>query len=420
MELLAQVAGARVAPDAVDEYPSPIEQVSITLRTSKVNAVLGTDLTDTQVVDALVPLGIAVEGSGDAIVATAPTFRPDLEREIDLVEEVARRIGFDAIGRTVPKPRAQVGGLTRSQRERRLVADALVGAGFSEAVTVPLVAPADLQRAGAPVDRLVEAANPLRAEESVLRTRILPGLLRTVAANRLHGLGDVSLFETGRVFLAPEADEQVLPDEPVHVAVASAGSVHRRPIEDDRPVDVYDAIDAVRLVLDALEIADARFERAVRSGFHAGRTAAVVVGGVDVGVVGEVASPVLDAFELARPVVAAELDLDALLAAPRRDRSFRPPSPYPPATIDLALVVDENAEAAALARTLRRAAGELLEDVNLFDVFRSEALGAGRKSLAFALRFRAADHTLTDEEVGDVRSRVVDAVRAEHGAELRT
>jgi phenylalanyl-tRNA synthetase beta chain len=420
MELLAQVAGARVAPDAVDEYPSPIEQVSITLRTSKVNAVLGTDLTDTQVVDALVPLGIAVEGSGDAIVATAPTFRPDLEREIDLVEEVARRIGFDAIGRTVPKPRAQVGGLTRSQRERRLVADALVGAGFSEAVTVPLVAPADLQRAGAPVDRLVEAANPLRAEESVLRTRILPGLLRTVAANRLHGLGDVSLFETGRVFLAPEADEQVLPDEPVHVAVASAGSVHRRPIEDDRPVDVYDAIDAVRLVLDALEIADARFERAVRSGFHAGRTAAVVVGGVDVGVVGEVASPVLDAFELARPVVAAELDLDALLAAPRRDRSFRPPSPYPPATIDLALVVDENAEAAALARTLRRAAGELLEDVSLFDVFRSEALGAGRKSLAFALRFRAADHTLTDEEVGDVRSRVVDAVRAEHGAELRT
>ncbi len=177
MELFAEVAGARVAVEAVDEYPDPIPPKTIRVRTSKVNGVLGTQLTDAEVAGALTPLGIDVSGSGDELAAVAPTFRPDLDREIDLVEEVARRVGFAAIGRTVPRPRDQVGGLTHRQRDRRLVADVCVGAGLSEAITLPLVAPDDLARAGAPTERLVEAANPLRAEESVLRTRILPGLL---------------------------------------------------------------------------------------------------------------------------------------------------------------------------------------------------------------------------------------------------
>jgi phenylalanyl-tRNA synthetase beta chain len=419
MELFAEVAGAKVAADAVDEYPDPIAPRGITLRTSKVNAVLGTALSDTDVIDALRPLGIEVEGAANEITATAPTFRPDLEREIDLVEEVARRVGFASIGRTVPRPRDQVGGLDRNQRGRRLVADALVGAGLSEAVTLPLVAPADLNRAGAPTDRLVEAANPLRAEESVLRTRILPGLLRSVAHNRLHGLPDVGLFEMGRVFLVPDADGQLLPDERQHLALALSGTRRRRPVEDDRAVDAYDAVDALRQVFEALELADVRFEGAAQAGFHAGRSAAVVVDGHEVGVVGEVDQPVLDALELARPVVAAELDLDRLLGARRRDRGFRAPSSFPPSSIDLAFVVDDDLEADAVGRTLRAAAGEALEDLRLFDVFRSDALGERRKSLAFALRFRAPDRTLTDEEVGAIRQRCIDAVGGEHGGELR-
>lgn len=418
MELLVDVAGARVAGTTVDQYPHPIERIRISVRTSKVNAVLGTELADTEVLDALRPLGIDVEGSGDAIVATAPTFRPDLEREADIIEEVARRVGFAAIGRTVPRPRDQVGGLTRAQRERRVAADALVGAGLSEAITLPLVARADLERAGAPLDRVVEAANPLRAEESVLRTRILPGLLRALAFNRLHGLSDVGLFEVGRVFLAPQSGA-VLPDEPLHVALALGGSRRRRPVEDDRPVDPYDAIDGLGQLFDALELAAVRFEGAVRPGFHASRAAAVIVDGHEVGVVGELDRDLLDALELSQPVVAAEVDLDRVLAARRRDRTFRPLSPYPPAAIDLAFVVGETVEAGAVAATLRGAADDLLEELRLFDVFRSDAFGPGRKSLAFALRFRAPDRTLTDEEVGAIRQRCIDAVVREHAADLR-
>jgi len=166
------------------------------------------------VIAALRPLGIDVEGAGDAITAEPPSFRPDLEREVDLVEEVARRIGFGAIGRTVPKPADQVGALSRRQRERRIVADALVGLGASEAMTVPLVAPESLVAFGGEV--AVGLANPLRAEESVLRTTLVPGLLAAAALNAARSLPDVCVFEQGTVFAAPAPGELLPQERPAH------------------------------------------------------------------------------------------------------------------------------------------------------------------------------------------------------------
>jgi phenylalanyl-tRNA synthetase beta chain len=427
MELLVEVAGAQVAPAACDVYPAPVEPTRIRLRASRVNTVLGTDLDDEDVWDALAPLGVELDDEGaddgDTVVAIVPTFRPDLDREIDLVEEVARRIGFDRIGRTLPDTRGQVGMLTARQQERRRVADALVGTGLSEAITLSLVSPADLERAGAPLDRIVRATNPLRSEESVLRTAVLPGLLRAVAGNRAQGIADVALFEMGRVFLTPadrrRADDDPLPDEPEHVALAWAGTVRRRPVEDDRAVDVYDALDAVHVVLDALAIDDVVLEPASLAGYRAGRAARVLVGGHDAGAVGEVAPAVLDALGLDAPVVAAELVLDTLLDAARRDRTFRAPSRFPASSIDLAFVVADTVAADDVVRTLRTSTGDLLEDVRPFDVFQSDALGAGRRSVAFALRFRAPDRTLTDADVGALRQQAIDAVVSAHGAELR-
>ena len=222
LELLTEVAGARVAGEVLDEYPTPFTRPRVLVRTSKVNAVLGTALADAEVLDALVPLGIEVTGAGDDLVAVPPSFRPDLEREIDLVEEVARRIGFQAIGRTVPRPTGQIGGLTRSQRDRRLVADALVGAGISEAITLPMVAPVTLA-AFAP-EGVVELENSLRADESALRTALMPGLLGAVRFNVGRGRPNVALFETGAVFRTPDGDA-VLPIERNHVAVVVAGEV---------------------------------------------------------------------------------------------------------------------------------------------------------------------------------------------------
>jgi phenylalanyl-tRNA synthetase beta chain len=426
MELLVEVADAQVAPEAIDAYPRPFTRPQVALRTTKVNGVLGTDLTDTSIIDALVPLGIEVTGTGDELEAAPPSFRPDLEREIDLVEEVARRVGFDAIGRTVPRPRVQVGGLTRAQRDRRLIADALVGAGASEAMTIPLVAPAALDAFGR--GTAVPLANPLRAEESVLRTALLPGLVTAVAFNAARGQPDVALFELGTVFSVPSG-AGVLPDERAMVAAVVAGTVARRPVEDDRPVDVYDATDLLQAVARALGSIGLELEPtaeaggagdvAVGPGWHPLRAARISVAGQEIGTVGELAPEIVSAAGLAGPVVAFEADLGAWCAAPRSPLGFRAPSPFPPSSIDLAFVVAESVPAAAIASTLRGAGADLLEDLRVFDEFRSEALGAGLRSLAFSLRYRAPDRTLTDAEVGDLRRRSIEAVAAAHGATLR-
>jgi phenylalanyl-tRNA synthetase beta chain len=299
----------------------------------------------------------------------------------------------------------------------------LVGVGLSEAITLSLVSPADLERAGAPLDRVVRATNPLRAEESVLRTAVLPGLLRAVAGNRAQGLADVALFEVGRVFLTSldrrRAGDSPLPDEPEHVALAWAGEVRRRPVEEDREVDVYDAVDAVQVVLDALGIDDVSFSPDALTGYRAGRAARVVVGGHEAGTVGEVASQVLAALGIDGPVVVAELELDALLDAARRDRAFRAPSRFPASSVDLAFVLADTVAAADVAATVRAAVGDALEDVRLFDVYTSDGFGPGRHSLAFTLRFRVSDRTLTDGDVAQLRQQAIDAVVAAHEAELR-
>jgi phenylalanyl-tRNA synthetase beta chain len=414
MELFGLVAAAQPEPGVIDVYPQPIERARITVRTSRVNRLLATDLTDESLRDLLTPLGVEVSGE----TAIAPTWRPDLEREIDLVEEVARRIGLDSIRRTVPSNPEKIGGLTTAQRERRAVGDALVGAGFDEVYTLPLVSPADLARAGVSTDALIEVENPLRAEESVLRPVLLAGVLRAVAHNTAHGNPDVSLFELGRVFAPPAAGE-TLPVERLHLAAARAGRIVRTPYEADRNVTVHDMTAVVEAVAQELRLADWQLTAAAIPGLHPVRGANVVVGGAVVGSVGEVDRDVLEALALPGPVVACELDVDALLAAPRVTRTSHPVSRFPASAIDLAFVVSDDVPAGSVARTLREAGGDALESVRVFDVFRSDALGPGRVSLAFALAFRAADHTLTDAEVGVLRQGCIDAVLAAHGAELR-
>jgi phenylalanyl-tRNA synthetase beta chain len=415
MELLAQVAGAVPAAGAIDVYPHRIEPKRITVRTERVNQLLGTALATEDIAAYLTPLGIEMHGD----TALAPTFRPDLEREIDLVEEVARRVGLDQIARTVPSNPEKIGGLSARQRDRRTVTDVLVGAGYDEVFTLPLLAPADLTNVGVQPEQVIEVENPLRAEESILRPALLPGVLRAVAYNAAHGAADVALFESGTVFAAPPAGD-ALPAERRSLAFARSHQAHRAPHEPNRVVDVYDATAALTALAQELRIADLRLEAATVPGFHPTRAARVLVDGETVGAVGEVAAGVVDALSLVGPVVACEIDVDALLGGARADRSAHPVSRFPASSVDLAFVVGDQVPAAALQSTLTVAGGDLLEHVALFDVFRSEALGPGKVSLAFALRFRALDRTLTDEEVSALRQQCIDAVVSAHSAELRS
>jgi phenylalanyl-tRNA synthetase beta chain len=408
------VAAAQPANGVIDVYPQAITPRRITVRTERVNRLLATSLTDNDVAAYLTPLGIEFRDG----VTTAPTWRPDLEREIDIVEEVARRIGLNQIVRSIPASPAKVGALTSAQRDRRTITDVLIGAGYDETYSLPLLAPADLERAGLTTDGMIEVENPLRAEESILRPALRSGLLRAVSFNAARGEPNVALFETGTVFAAP-APGNTLPTEQHRVAFARSHEVVRSPHEPNRAVDVYDATAVLRALAQELRLANFRLEAASIAGYRPGRSAHVVVDDQVVGEVGEIATGVVSALDSSGPVVFGELDLDALMNATRQPRAGGAVSRFPASMIDLAFIVDETTSAAAIEHTLRAVGGELLESVRLFDVFRSDALAPGKVSLAFSVRFRALDRTLTDREVSDLRRALIDAVSAEHGAELR-
>jgi phenylalanyl-tRNA synthetase beta chain len=407
-ELAASVAGASVAAPVNDVSAGRPGRTKVALRASRVNRILGSSLTAEEVAGYLWPIGFSCEPVADGeeglFEVTIPSWRPDSEREIDVIEEVARHHGYGRLPRTLP-PVTQVGGLTARQRERRRVRQVLVGAGLTEAWSTSLLAPADLERAGLDT-AAVEVENPLAHEESVLRPSLLPGLLRAVATNASHRYTDVRLFEVGRVFLPPPKDRQ-LPEEPERVAAVLAGG------------DAVEAKRTMDVLLEDLGVADVEVEPGASPGLHPTRSALVRVGGEELGAVGEVDPAVLAAHNVSGPVGWWDLDLDRLLDAPRRSRQYRPVSRFPSADFDLAFVVDDSVPASRVARALQEAAGDLLEDLWLFDVYRGDQLGRGRRSLAYRLRVAALDRTLTDHDLAELRARCISAVERATGASLR-
>ena len=402
-ELLADT-GATLAPGMVDARGNTPERETILVRTGRVNGILGTDLTRDRIGELLGPIEFTAVPNGDDLDVDIPSFRPDSTTEIDVIEEVARMHGYTRIART--RPRSMLtGALSRRQVDRRTVRTAMIGLGLDEVMPVPFLAPGDLERAGLDADGIT-VTNPLVAEESVMRSSLRPGILKTLAYNASHRLAGLGLFEVGHVYRHPEAS-QPLPDEREYLAVALAGR------------DAGDAVGVWSALADALAARDYALVADVVAGLHPTRTARIEVGGVPVGHVGEVDPGVLDAFDVPERVGWLEVDLDTLLGVPHGDTPYQQVSRYPSSDIDLAFEVDDAVPASAVERCLREAAGDLLARLSLFDVFRGAPVGDGRRSLAFTLRFQAADRTLTDAEMADVRRRCIDAVEGSLPASLR-
>jgi len=402
-ELLAE-SGATLAPGMVDVRGNTPTRETIRVRTDRVNSLLGTGLERDEVAGLLESIEFSTRPAGDDLDVDIPSFRPDSATEIDVVEEVARIHGYHRITRTVPQS-TLTGSLTPYQADRRAVRSAMVGMGLDEVMPVPFLAPGDLERAGLEPDGIT-VSNPLVAEESVMRASLRPGILKTLAYNASHRLHSLGVFEVGHVYRRPDGD-QPLPDEREHLAVALAGQ------------DAGAAVGVFSALADALDARHYQLAAQVTPGLHPTRTARIDVDGVPVGYVGEVDPGVLDAFGVGERVGWLEVDLEVLLGLPHGGRPYRPVSRYPSSDIDLAFEVDEVTPAADVETHLREAAGGLLADLTLFDVFRGAPVADGRRSLAFTLRFQSDDRTLTDGEVAEVRQRCIDAVQDALPATLR-
>jgi phenylalanyl-tRNA synthetase beta chain len=442
-ELLAAHAGGTLLVDetvrgAVAARPST------TIADVLPTQILGTHVDHVSVVRLLQAIGATVADGGDTLTVTPPSWRPDLNDPYDYVEEVGRQIGFDTIEPVVPT--APVGrGLSRDQRARRAINLALAARGFVEILTFPFASTTDLDLMRVPADdrrrRLNKIVNPLSEATPYLRTSLLPGLFAAVTRNRSRGNDDLALFEAGSVFFAsdpplaaprppvtqrPSTEEldaldRALGQQPRHVGAVLTGQWvpegwERRGI----PADWQQAIAFVEVAAAAIGL---RLDRraAEHPPWHPGRCAEFTLpSGATIGFAGELHPEVCAAFGLPSRTAAAEIDLDALIAAAPASGDIPMISGFPVAKEDVALIVDNEVPAAAVERALRVGAGPLLESVSLFDVYTGPQIGEGKKSLAYALRFRAPDRTLTDAEAAAARDAAVARAAKLTGAVQRT
>ncbi len=439
VRLLTEHAGGAVDPRILDlDAVVPAEPVRVPADLPA--RIAGVPYPPARVTGILTEIGCAVDADGDALVVRPPSWRPDLRQPADFAEEVVRLDGYDKVPSVLPV--APPGnGLTPAQRRRRGVGRALAENGYVEVLSYPFVSPETLDALGIPEGdprrRAVRLANPLSDEEPLLRPTLLPPLLGTLSRNLGRGQRDVALYELGLVFLAtgatgtppamgvdarpPGADlaaaERFVPAQPWHVAAVLAGDAEPAGWWGaGRPASWADAVEAARIAVAAAG-KTAEVRAGTRAPWHPGRCAEIVVDGQVVGYAGELHPAVCAALSLPRRTAAMELDLDALplpgiVPGPRI-------SGYPPALIDVALVVDAGTPAAQVEAALVAGAGDLLESVRLFDVYASEQLGTGRKSLAYKLTFRAPDRTLTVEEAVAARDAAVAVAAKRHGAALR-
>lgn len=442
VDLLVELAGGTADESITDAGTAP-ETRSIFLPADFPAKLIGLDFTEEQITGTLTDLGADVEKADGGFRVVPPSWRTDLETREDLTEEIIRLVGYDKIPSTLPvAPPGR--GLTRVQQQRRRLLQSLAASGMTEVLSYPFVTEADNNTFGTPVageERpAVKLANPLSAEFGYLRTSVLPGLFDVAKRNLSRGFRDLALYESALVFLPGEQNgtesipplgvrpsEEVLdglyngiPDQPLHIGVLFTG--HESPAgagHTPRAWDWADAVDTARLMGDVLGV-ELVISRGEHQAFHPGRTARISLrSGETVGYAGELHPKLLAARDMPARTVALELNADALFDAAPDVIVAKEISTFPATTQDVALIVAAEIPAESVLETLREGAGDLLEDIALFDVYTGKGIDEGQKSLAFALRFRAPDRTLTADEASESRAAAVALAAERFGAVQR-
>ena len=418
-QLIIQLAGGEAAKGLVDEYPGKLDPEPILLSTSQVKRLLGVEFSLDQIVGALTSLGFDCKTKESEVWVTPPYWRSDIHQAVDLIEEVARIIGYDKIPATMlsqPLPKQNPEPIiSLKQKVRR----SLIGYGFQEVITYSLTSLEMLNRLipePHPLEPMpLRVANPMTADQEYLRPNLRANLLAVLCANRRHEDGGIRLFELGRVYLARQKD---LPEEPeVLCGILSGPRLEKSWHSGGELLDFFDAKGVMKGLLNQLGV-EASFEQGSDESLHPNKQAALVINGNKMGVIGELHPKVLEAFEISEPVYLFEIDLATLLPFTVGHKMFQPIPRFPATVRDIALVVDAGITHQRIQDIIK--SFPLVNQVNIFDVYSGEQVPPGKKSLAYRITFQSPSHTLTDEEVNRVQQQILDKLSSELRANLRS
>ena len=407
-ELVELLGAGEVMDGMIDVLNYIPEPRTLELEPERINALLGTDISEADMVEYLRRLEIPVEGR----TIRVPSWRPDLVQTADIAEEVGRLYGYNEIPTTVFKGIALEGGYTGTMVQENRVGSLCRSLGYSEILTYSFVSPSsfDLIRlpADSPLRKPLRIQNALGEDASVMRTVALPSMLAILARNNAYHNAACKLYELAKVYLPVEG--QRLPDEPKHLVLGTYGEGE----------DFFTLKGEIEAILKGMNI-DAGEYTAVHDdpAYHPGRCAALTVDGVKIGTLGQIHPLVAQNYGIDTEIYAAELDFTALTALVRPEKTYQPLPKYPAVSRDIAVVCDEAVTVGALTDCIRKAGGKLLREVRLFDIYRGKGIDCGKKSVAFSLSLRADDRTLTDTDSEGVIGAVLAALEAELGAKLR-
>jgi len=417
--LIAELAGGKVAAGRIDEYPAKIEPAVVSVSAKRVNAILGTNISEDEIISIQKRLGLELLSSDSGVLTfKVPAYRVDLTREIDVIEETARLYGYNNVPVTLPA----VGMKTELPRSVRIVQskfkEIFTANGFYEAINYSFE-DEELLRLFSP-EAALPILNPISKDGAVMRTSLTAGLVKNVLLNLSRQESDVRIFETGKVYIPSSGDR--LPKEINKLAAAATG--RKQPeLWDREEIDFFDLKAILEKAFGALHVpAGAAFKSATEIEFlHPGKSAEITIDGEAVGYVGELHPGLRERLELTKRVYVAEIDLDAAarLTAGKKGE-FKPLPKFPSVRRDIALVVDEGVSAGSIIDEIRSLGSGLIEDARIFDVFTGGSVQAGKKSVAVSLHLRAADKTLTEDEINKIQDKALKKLRLALGAELRT
>lgn len=435
-QLLQHIQAGEVVAGIIDQYPKPFTPRTILLKTDRVNFLLGVKIPAEETEEILSRLNFQVqhqqsEPSGQApyFIVKAPSYRPDIEREIDLVEEIARLYGYNQIPASLPFGTTTRGRRVGEQETHAKIKEVLISCGLNEVVTFSFINPAVFDRFGLPPEspyrNTIKLQNPLRIDAVALRTTLLPGLMEVIQRNFNRRVTNGAIFEIGRVFY-PDSNnrggfQSALPEERVMLSAAGTGQTLNSWHQPAIAIDFYYFKGVLETLLAALGLAIISFEAAGKEpGFHPGRTARVVVNGSQVGLIGELHPDVLENYDLPVPVVTFSVDLTKLASLPGKNKTYTPLPHFPGINRDIAVILAKDIPAGEVCYLIKKTGGNFLRNVRLFDVYQGEQIKKGYRSLAFTLVFQADDRTLTDNEVSVSMESITAVLEEKLGAELRS